>query len=206
MAKRSPKSKSRNTKARVPRAVAPSSRGAEFRDVMIETYAANDPMNQLLLANIDPRAWRATPVRSTHHDGRTVAMIFAHLHNNRLSWIRNSAPHLKVPAPLDPARCTINQAQAAHRHRAKQCLAMLIDALSDGPSRRVTKYSRGSWSQTWPAGASMFAYMFAHEVHHRGQIIMLTHQLGFRLPVHAAYGVWHWEQLWKQLGFTTRPR
>jgi uncharacterized damage-inducible protein DinB len=83
---------------------------------------------------------------------------------------------------------------------------MLIDALSDGPSRRVTKYSRGSWSQTWPAGASMFAYMFAHEVHHRGQIIMLTHQLGFRLPVHAAYGVWHWEQLWKQLGFTTRPR
>ncbi len=206
MATRSPKSKSRQKKSSDARSVAPSSRGAEFRDVMIETYAANDLMNQLLLANIDPRAWRAAPVRSKHHDGRTVAMIFAHLHNNRLSWIRNSAPHLKVPAPLDPARCTIRQARAAHRQSSRQCLAMLTDALSEGPSRRVTKYSRGSWSQTWPAGASMFAYMFAHEAHHRGQIIMLTHQLGFRLPVHAAYGVWHWEKLWKQLGWKTRPR
>lgn len=188
------------------RASAPSPRGAEFRDVMIETYAANDRMNQLLLENIDPRAWHADPPQANPRDGRTIAMIFAHLHNNRLSWIRNSAPHLKVPAPLDPARCTIQQARAAHRRSAKQCLAMLTDALSEGPSRRVTKYSRGSWSQTWPAGASMFAYMFSHEAHHRGQIIMLTHQLGFRLPVDAAYGVWHWEKLWKQNGFKTRPR
>jgi uncharacterized damage-inducible protein DinB len=192
--------------ARKAKISATSSRGAEFRDVMIETYAANDRMNQLLLENIDPRAWRADPPRASPRDGRTVAMIFAHLHNNRLSWIRNSAPHLKVPAPLDPARCTIKQAQAAHRQSAKQCLAMLTDALSEDPARRVAKYSRGSWSQTWPAGASMFAYMFAHEAHHRGQVIMLTHQLGFRLPVHAAYGVWHWEKLWKQLGSNTRPR
>jgi hypothetical protein len=27
----------------------------------------------------------------------------------------------------------------------------------------------------------MFAYMFSHEAHHRGQILMLAHQLGYRV-------------------------
>jgi len=27
----------------------------------------------------------------------------------------------------------------------------------------------------------MFAYMFSHEAHHRGQILMLAHQLGYRI-------------------------
>jgi uncharacterized damage-inducible protein DinB len=83
---------------------------------------------------------------------------------------------------------------------------MLTDALSTGPRRQVTKFSRGAWTRTWPAGATMFAYMFAHEAHHRGQILMLAHQLGYRLPVNAAAGIWWWDKLWKKAGLTTRPR
>jgi uncharacterized damage-inducible protein DinB len=49
----------------------------------------------------------------------------------------------------------------------------------------------------------MFAYMFSHEAHHRGQILMLAHQLGYRLP---APNIWQWEKLWKQSGLKTRPR
>jgi uncharacterized damage-inducible protein DinB len=48
--------------------------------------------------------------------------------------------------------------------------------------------------------------MFAHEAHHRGQAIALAHQLGYRLPVAAAYGIWWWERLWKELGFAHGPR
>src|SRR5271165_128781 len=136
----------------------------DIREVLLETFAANGAMNQLLLE------------------------------------------HLERPAPLDPFRCTIRQARAAHRQSASKCLAMLKDALSDPASRRVTKFSRGSWSQDWPAGATMFCYMFAHDAHHRGQIILLARELGYRLPIPAAYGIWHWEKLWKQCGFTTRPR
>jgi len=51
----------------------------------------------------------------------------------------------------------------------------------------------------------MFAYMFAHEAHHRGQILMLAHQLGYRVLYKTA-GIWQWEKLWKQAGLTTRPR
>jgi uncharacterized damage-inducible protein DinB len=178
---------------------------ADVRDVLLEIYSVNDAMNQLLLAHLDPRAWRAEPP-GKKGNGRTIAAIFAHLHNSRLVWLRNSAPHLKCPAPLDPHRCTLKQAAAAHKKSATQCLRMLTDALSADPKRRVTKFSRGSWAPVWPAGATMFGYMFSHEAHHRGQIIMLAHQMGYRLPDKAAYGSWQWNRLWKQVGLTTRPR
>jgi len=177
----------------------------EIRDVLLEIYAVNDRMNQLLFEHLDPRAWRAK-LPSQKTGGRTIAAIFAHLHNCRVVWIKRSAPHLKCPVALDPDRCTMKQAAAAHAKSSARCLDMLTDALSGGPARRVTKFSRGSWTRTWPAGATMFGYMFAHEAHHRGQIIMLAHQLGFRLPDAAAYGSWQWDRLWKEHGFTKRPR
>jgi uncharacterized damage-inducible protein DinB len=176
----------------------------ELRDVLVETYAVNDAMNQLILQRLDPQAWRAELTGVNHH-GRTIAGIFAHLHNNRLSWLRNSASHLKCPARLDPARCTMKQVAAAHKKSATQCLRMLTEALSGDPKRKTTKFSRG-WLRKWPAGASMFAYIFSHEAHHRGQILMLARQLGYRVPVEDACGIWDWDVLWKQHGFSTRPR
>src|SRR5437867_11206277 len=84
---------------------------AEVRDTLLETYASNDAMNQLILSNLDPRAWRAQPL-GQKGSGRTIAAIFAHLHNSRLVWLKNSAPHLKCPPPLHPDRCTITQRHA----------------------------------------------------------------------------------------------
>lgn len=171
---------------------------------LIDTYAINDAMNQLILSHLDPRAWRAEPP-GKKRGGRNIAAIFAHLHNARLVWLKNSAPHLKCPAPLEPFRCTMKQAASAHKKSAAQCLRMLTDALSLDPNRKVKKFSRGSWSQVWPATPTMFAYMFSHEAHHRGQILMLAHQLGYRLPVKAWAGIWWWDKLWKQSGLP-RPR
>ncbi len=81
-----------------PHAVTPESYAAlaEIRDSLLETYASNDAMNQLILSHLDPRAWRAqTP--GEKGSGRTIAAIFAHLHNCRLKWLKRSAPHLKCP-------------------------------------------------------------------------------------------------------------
>ncbi len=171
---------------------------SDIRASLLSTYAINDAMNQLILSDLDPRAWRAEPP-GKKGSGRTIASIFAHLHNSRLVWLRNSAPHLKCPKPLDPDRCTMKQAAAAHKKSGAQCLKMLTEALSDDPNRRVTIYSRGSWAPTWPADATMFSYMFAHEAHHRGQVLLLAHQLGYRL-LHTTPGIWHWNKLWKEAG------
>lgn len=177
-----------------------------IREVLLETWAVNDAMNQLLLEHLDPRAWRATLPGVKPNTGRTIAQIFVHLHNSRLNWLRKNAPHLKCPAMLDPRRSTMDQASTALRKSSAQCLRMLADALSHHPGRKVTHFTRDSWTRTWPAGASMFAYMFSHEAHHRGQILQLAHLLGYRLPPKAWGGIWQWDKLWKQQGFTTRPR
>jgi uncharacterized damage-inducible protein DinB len=177
--------------------------GSDILEVLLETYAANDRMNQLLLEHIDPRAWRAQPPSFKGPESRTIAAIFAHMHNNRVVWLRRSAPHLPRPSLLDPVHCTVRQTAAAHRKSAARCLQMLKQALSG--NRRVMKFSRGSWATSWPAGATMFAYMFAHEAHHRGQVIALAHQLGFRLEG-IANGIWQWDRLWEELGFDRGPR
>src|SRR6266403_792332 len=93
---------------------------AEIRDTLLETYASNDAMNQLILSHLDPRAWRTQPP-GAKGSGRTIAAIFA------------------------------------------------------------------------------------HEAHHRGQIVMLAHQVGYRV-LDKTPGIWQWEKLWKQAGLSTRPR
>jgi len=59
--------------------------GADLLQGMIECYAVNERINQLILENLDSRAWRAKPPgRKT----RTIAAIFSHLHNIRRKRVR----------------------------------------------------------------------------------------------------------------------
>jgi uncharacterized damage-inducible protein DinB len=163
---------------------------------MQETYAVNERLNQLLLEQVDPRAWRAHFPRSK---SRSIAAIFAHVHNIRCKWIRLSAPHLQAPPRLDHVRCTQKQVQQALAKSSAVCSRMLAEALA--PQGGVQKFHRDGWARPWTPGVAMFAYMIAHEAHHRGQICMLAHQLGFPLPGRATSEMWSWERLWKQCGF-----
>jgi uncharacterized damage-inducible protein DinB len=168
---------------------------------LVESYAVNEHMNQVVLKHLDPGAWRAKPPGGR---GRTIAAIFCHVHNIRRKWLRLSAPHLKLPAPLDRARCTQEQARAALAESAARCGEMLADALLR-PQGRVKTFLRDGWAKPWPAGPAMAAYMIVHDAHHRGQACMLAEQLGFQLPAAGTYGIWVWEKLWKECGFT-HPR
>ena len=179
-------------------AASPDSTAAQ---VLLETFVVNDRMNQMILENLDARAWQARP---QGRGVRTVAAIFTHMHNIRRKWIRLSAPHLKLPTQLDRSHCTQKQARAALAESGRQCAQMIAQALASG-NNRVKQFHRDGWAKPWPAGAAMVTYMITHEAHHRGQICMLAHQLGFPLPKKIGYGMWSWERLWKECGFTS-PR
>lgn len=174
---------------------------SDFREVFRETFIVNDRVNQMILGNLDPNAWRAKP---PGRGVRTIAAIFTHMHNVRRKWLRLSAPHLKLPAQLDRTRCTQKQACSALAESAQRCSEMLAEAIAgaDGPGHH---FLRDGWARPWPGGAAMLAYMISHEAHHRGQICMLAHQLGFPLPAKPAYEMWFWEKLWRECGFT-HPR
>lgn len=159
-----------------------------------QVYLLNDRLNQVLLEHLDPAAWRAQlPGNKT----RSIVAIFTHMHNIRRKWLRLSAPHLKLPAQLDRNHCTQKQARTALAESAARCAEMLAEAAAG----RLKQFRRDPLARAWPAGDAMFAYMLVHDAHHRGQACMLAHQLGFRLPGPAAYGLWNWEKLWRDLGF-----
>jgi uncharacterized damage-inducible protein DinB len=165
----------------------------------VQIFAANDRMNQVLIEHLDPAAWRAKPPGNV----RTIAAIFTHMHNVRTKWVRLTAPHLKVPPQLNRTRCTPQQARAGLAESADRCSEMLAEALGGGA--RVQKFLRDGWAQPWPVGPEMLCYMLAHEAHHRGQVCMLAHQLGFPLPINVTSGLWNWEKLWKECGASGGP-
>ena len=158
---------------------------------LAESYRVNDQMNQIVIEYLDERAWRAKPPRNRT---RTVAAIFSHVQNIRRKWLRLSAPHLKLPRPLDRARCTPAEARAALEESAAQCCEMLIEALA-GTDSRVERFHRDGWARPWEPNAAMLAYMITHDAHHRGQVCMLAHQLGFPLPAQVVSRIWAWERL-----------
>ena len=165
----------------------------------VRIFAANDRINQMLIKHLDLAVWRAKPAGKV----RTIAAIFTHMHNVRTKWIRLTAPHLKVPRQLDRAHCTPQQARAGLAESAARCAEMIAEAVSGGA--RVQAFHRDGWAQPWPAGIEMLCYMLSHEAHHRGQVCMLAHQLGFPLPNQVTSGMWNWEKLWKQCGAPRGP-
>jgi hypothetical protein len=81
---------------------------------------------------------------------------------------------------------------------------MLAEALGDSGGR-VKTFLRDGWAQPWPVGPEILCYMLSHEAHHRGQVCMLAHQLGFPLPKKVMSGIWNWEKLWKDCGAEGGP-
>jgi uncharacterized damage-inducible protein DinB len=171
--------------------VAKSRRAVETRSGRTagEIFAANERVNQLLLERLDPAAWRAKPVGGV----RTIAAIVTHVHNVRAKWVRLNAPQVGVPAQLKWASCTQEQAQMGLAESAIACERMLALVENGG----VKEFLRDGWATAWPVGVEMVCYMVAHEAHHRGQICMLAHQMGFELPKDVMSAVWSWERLWE---------
>jgi uncharacterized damage-inducible protein DinB len=170
---------------------------------VVRSFAVNEEINQLLIERLDPGAWQT---RISGGRTRTIAAIFVHMHHVRRKWIRLSAPHLRLPAELD-RNCTRAQARKALKASGAGCMKMIEQLLTAPPepssslklssSQMEQKFLRDGWARRWPAGPMMVAYMISHEAHHRGQVCMLSHQLGFRLPGAATSAMWGWERMGK---------
>jgi uncharacterized damage-inducible protein DinB len=151
-------------------------------------------VNQLLLDRLDPAAWRAKPVGGV----RTIAAIVTHVHNVRAKWVRLNSPQVGVPVQLKWASCTQEEARAGLAESAVACGAMLALVENGG----VTEFRRDGWAAAWSlgigaVGMEVICYMVAHEAHHRGQVCLLAHQMGFELPKDVMSAMWSWERLWE---------
>lgn len=141
-------------------------------DPAARVFAANERVNRLLIAGLDPAVWRAKGPGKV----RTVAAMFSPMHNVRCKWVRLNAPHLGVPKELRRGDASVEEALGG----------------------RIRKFRRDGWAKPWPAGIEMVCYMISHEAHHRGQVCMLAHQVGFPVGEGVTSRMWAWERLWRE--------
>jgi uncharacterized damage-inducible protein DinB len=146
-------------------------------EALLSAFDTNDRINQYLLENLPADAWRAEPPGKK---GRDVAGVVSHMHNVRVMWLK--ATKGRVPEQLD--RFTVTPAQAtkaldSSRAALREVLQASLEA--DG---RIKGFR--------PDVAGFFAYLVAHDAHHRGQIAMLARQAGHPIPQKATFGMWEW--------------
>ncbi len=127
----------------------------------VRIFATNERLNQLLIEHLDPAVWTAKPPGNV----RTIAAIFAHMHNVRTKWIRLTAPHLGITAQLNRAHSTPQQASKALAGSATRCEEMLAEALQtlqsgEGNRKpRITHFVRDGWAKPWPVVPEMLCYI-----------------------------------------------
>jgi uncharacterized damage-inducible protein DinB len=134
---------------------------------------------------------------------RTVRMIAAHIHNSRCMWIKSlGAGHGVSAPPLVDLRRVRPRDLVRALARSSEGIVRLIEL----GVRSGGRVPRATW-QNFPTDLEHFlTYFAAHEAHHRGQLIMLSRQLGHRLPREVAGGVWQWTKFSRESERRTKGR
>jgi uncharacterized damage-inducible protein DinB len=164
-------------------------------DMLLDAWRTNNRVTVFLVEHLPLELWGSTVPGAPR---RTVRMIAGHIHNARCMWIKTLGKENGIAVP-----------RAVNRHKVGP--KELIPAL-DQSSRGIIKLlmlgcDRGgtipvSSAYTWrnlPLDVGhVLTYLVAHEGHHRGQIVMLARQLGYRLPVEITGGLWHFSKRSKE--------
>lgn len=161
------------------------------REMLLAAWRTNNRVTVFLFEHLPAELWSAGVPGAPR---RTVRMIAGHIHNARCMWIKTLGKEHGIAVP-----------RAVNRHKVES--KELIRALGHS-SRGISSLlklgcDRGgvipvSSSYTWrnlPLDVGhVLTYFVAHEGHHRGQIVMLARQLGYRLPVEVTGGLWHFSK------------
>jgi uncharacterized damage-inducible protein DinB len=155
----------------------------------ISAWRTNHRATVFLVEHLPPAVWSS---RVPGIPRLTVGMIAAHIHNSRCSWIRSlGARHgVTVPRRVDPRRVRPRELVKALARSSEGMVQLIQLGIAHGG-----RVPRATW-QNFPTDLDHFlSYFAAHEGHHRGQLLMVAHQLGQRLPRDVAGGVWQWTRL-----------
>jgi uncharacterized damage-inducible protein DinB len=164
---------------------------AELAAAVIPAWNTSNRVTIFLIEHLPSKLWTATVPGAPR---RTVRMIAAHIHNVRCMWIRTlgEAHGIRVPAAVDRHRITCRQLATA-LHRSSRGIVGLLELGCDHGGT-IPSNASYSWRNLPLDVGHVLAYFVAHEGHHRGQIVMLARQLGFRLPVEVSGGLWQWSR------------
>jgi uncharacterized damage-inducible protein DinB len=149
-----------------------------MEEQLIDTWNIHNRINLYLLEALPAEVLgQKAPTK-----GRTPFMLFAHVHNVRLMWLKAAAPELlEGVEKLEGTDGTPAQIRAALEASGKAVEALLRASL---PSGRVKGFK--------PHAIAFLVYLISHESHHRGQLTITLRQLGHPLDDKTDYGMWEW--------------
>ena len=165
------------------------------QDMLLAAWRTNNRVTIFLLENLTPELWNATVPGAPR---RTVRMIAGHLHNARCMWIKTlgRGHGIAVPRAVNRHKVERKELIPALGHSSRGIISLLKLGLERGGAIPVT--SSYIWRNLPLDVGHVLTYFVAHEGHHRGQIVMLARQLGYRLPVEVTGGLWQWSKRSKE--------
>ena len=152
---------------------------------LVEAFATNERINQVLLDLIDPAIWEQFPPCSPR---RTIATSFAHMHNVRCMRLKMSGKGIAAPPRLSRATVTMAGARAGMAASAAAMVKLIERSLAGG----------GHVPDFRPDVVALVCAAITHEAHHRGQICHWARELGAPLGPEEQLQLWDWGALWKQ--------
>jgi len=119
-------------------------------------------------------------------------MIAGHIHNARCTWIKTLGEDYGIAAPRQVDRHKVEPKEliSALGRSSRGIASLLTLGLDHGGT--IPASSSYTWRNLPLDVGHVLTYFVAHEGHHRGQIVMLARQLGYRLPVEVTGGLWQW--------------
>ena len=159
---------------------------------LIDAWLTNHHVTTFLIKNMPAELW---PMNVPGVPRRTIRGIAAHIHNARCMWIKMIGERHGVAVP---ARVDGRKVQPSALLRALERSSRgIVDLIKLGVARGGS-VPAATW-QNFPSDLAHFLnYFVAHEAHHRGQLVMLARQLGYRLPAEVTAGLWQWKKRAKE--------
>ena len=169
----------------------------EQRDTLLAAWRTNNRVSVFLLEHLPHELWRATVPGAPR---RTVRMIAGHIHNARCTWIKTLGKEFGIAVPRAVNRHKVEPQEliTALGYSSRGIISLLKLGFDRGGTIPVS--SLYTWRNLPLDVGHVLTYFVAHEGHHRGQIVMLARQLGYRLPVEVTGGLWHFAKRAREAG------
>jgi len=158
-------------------------------DTLVPVWETCNQVTIFLVNHLPRQLWNS-PVPGAPR--RTVRMIMGHIHNSRCMWIKTigAAHGIQVPASVDRRHVTQKQLVSALLRSSRGIVSLLRLGCEHGGTIPPNALYR--WRNLPLDVGHVLAYFVAHEAHHRGQILMLSRQVGMRLSSEVSGGIWQW--------------
>ncbi len=162
-----------------------------LRDSILSAWKTSNRVTVYLVEHLPAGLWEATIPGAPR---RTVRVIAGHIHNARCMWIKTLGKEhgIAVPRSVDRHKVKPKDLIPALGRSGAGILNLLEFGCAQGGS--IPPTSSYVWRNLPLDVGHVLGYFLAHEGHHRGQIVMLARQLGYRLPVEVSGGLWHWSK------------